>query len=137
LGKKLTECECFGLLAGQHLGRVVLVDDRGPIAFPVNFVLDRHSVVFRSGEGAKLDAAGRGACVAFEVDGADEATRTGWSVLVRGEAADRGAQRRAVAVVGLARVRVASPDRCLRDLRPCRGHPGWRIVDGNMPGELR
>jgi nitroimidazol reductase NimA-like FMN-containing flavoprotein (pyridoxamine 5'-phosphate oxidase superfamily) len=66
----------------------VLVDDRGPIAFPVNFVLDRHTVVFRSGEGTKLDAAGRGAPVAFEVDGADEATRTGWSVLVRGEASE-------------------------------------------------
>jgi uncharacterized protein len=42
-------------------------------------LMDRHSVVFRSG---------RGACVAFEVDGADEATRTGWSVLVRGEATE-------------------------------------------------
>ncbi len=29
--QELTKSECFGLLAGQHLGRVVLVDDRGPI----------------------------------------------------------------------------------------------------------
>jgi uncharacterized protein len=86
--QELTESECFGLLAGQHLGRVVLVDDRGPIAFPVNFILDRNTVVFRSGEGTKLDVAGRGAAVAFEVDGAEEATRTGWSVLVRGQASE-------------------------------------------------
>jgi uncharacterized protein len=86
--QELTESECLGLLAGQHLGRVVLVDDRGPIALPVNFVLDRNTVVFRSGDGTKLDAAVRGAPVAFEVDGADEATRTGWSVLVRGAASE-------------------------------------------------
>jgi hypothetical protein len=29
--QELTKQECFGLLAGQHLGRVVLVDDRGPL----------------------------------------------------------------------------------------------------------
>jgi hypothetical protein len=83
----LTKSECLGLLAAQHLGRIVLVDDRGPIALPVNFVVDRHTVVFRTDEGTKLDVVvGGGASVAFEIDGADEATRTGWSVLVRGEA---------------------------------------------------
>ncbi len=86
--QELTKDECFRLLAGQHLGRLVLVDDRGPIALPVNFVFDQHTVLFRTYEGTKLDVASRGARVAFEVDGVDEATRTGWSVLVRGEAAE-------------------------------------------------
>lgn len=86
--QELTKSECFGLLAGHHLGRVVLVDDRGPVAFPVNFILDRHTVLFRTDEGTKLDLAGRGAQAAFEVDRTDEATRTGWSVLVRGEAVE-------------------------------------------------
>jgi len=86
--QELTKQECFGLLAGQRLGRVVLVDDRGPLALPVNFVLDHYTVLFRSDQGSKLDEAGRGARVAFEVDGVDEATRTGWSVLVRGEATE-------------------------------------------------
>ncbi|HZD00325.1 MAG TPA: pyridoxamine 5'-phosphate oxidase family protein [Actinomycetes bacterium] len=85
---ELSKDECFRLLAGQHLGRLVLVDDRGPIALPVNFVLDEHTVLFRTDEGTKLDVASRGARVAFEVDGVDEATRTGWSVLVRGEVAE-------------------------------------------------
>jgi len=40
--QELTNSECFGLLASQHLGRLVLVDDRGPIAFPVNFVRQLH-----------------------------------------------------------------------------------------------
>jgi len=83
--QELTKSECFELLAATHLGRVAMVDDRGPIALPVNFILDRHMVVFRTGEGAKLDAARCGAPVAFEVDGTDTATLTGWSVVVRGE----------------------------------------------------
>ena len=86
--QELTKQECFGLLAGQHLGRVVLVDDRGPLALPVNFVVDQHSVLFRTDEGTKLAVASRGSRVAFEVDGTEEATRTGWSVLVRGEAVE-------------------------------------------------
>jgi nitroimidazol reductase NimA-like FMN-containing flavoprotein (pyridoxamine 5'-phosphate oxidase superfamily) len=85
---ELTKSECFRILAGEHLGRVAVVDDRGPVVFPVNFVLDRHTVVFRTDEGTKLDAAARGSRVCFEVDGTDEAARTGWSVLVRGEAAE-------------------------------------------------
>jgi nitroimidazol reductase NimA-like FMN-containing flavoprotein (pyridoxamine 5'-phosphate oxidase superfamily) len=86
--QELTKSECFELLAGERLGRVAVVDDQGPIVFPVNFVLDRHMVVFRTDEGTKLDAACRGSRVAFEIDGTDEAARTGWSVLVRGEATE-------------------------------------------------
>jgi len=67
---------------------VAIVDGRGPIVLPVNFVLDRHMVVFRTDEGTKLDAASRGGRVAFEIDGADAAAHTGWSVLVRGEAVE-------------------------------------------------
>jgi uncharacterized protein len=86
--QELTKGECFQLLAGAQLGRVAVVDDRGPVVFPVNFVLDRHMVVFRTDEGTKLDAAARGGRVAFEVDGADATAHTGWSVVVRGEAVE-------------------------------------------------
>ena len=83
--QEMTREECFGLLADQHLGRVVFVDDHGPLALPVTFILDHYTVVFRTDEGTKLEAASRRGRVAFEIDGVDEATRTGWSVLVRGE----------------------------------------------------
>jgi uncharacterized protein len=86
--QELTKDECFSLLASQRLGRVVLVDERGPLALPINFVLDQHTVLFRTDEGTKLDVAIRGGPVAFEIDGVDEATRTGWSVLLRGEATE-------------------------------------------------
>src|SRR3974377_345971 len=86
--QELSKSECFGLLARAGVGRVAFVDDLGPMVLPVNFVLDRHMVVFRTDGGAKLDAAGRGSRVAFEVDGTDEAARTGWSVVIRGEAVE-------------------------------------------------
>ncbi len=84
--QELSKSECFRLLGRERLGRVAIVDDRGPVILPVNFVLDRHMVVFRTDEGTKLDVACRGSRVAFEVDGIDAAAHTGWSVLVRGEA---------------------------------------------------
>lgn len=83
--QELTKSECFDLLAREPLGRIAIVDDQGPAVFPVNFIFDKHMVVFRTDEGSKLDAACRGSRVAFEIDGIDAATRTGWSVLIRGE----------------------------------------------------
>jgi uncharacterized protein len=91
--QELTKAECFELLADEHLGRVAVVDDRGPVVFPVNFVLDRHTVVFRTEQGTKLHAAHRGGRVCFEADRTDAAARSGWSVIVRGEiteVTDRG-----------------------------------------------
>ena len=83
--RELTKSECFELLAGEQLGRLAVVDDRGPVVFPVNYVLDRHTVVFRTEAGTKLHAASRGSLACFEVDGFDAASRSGWSVIVRGE----------------------------------------------------
>jgi len=83
--RELTRSECFELLATARLGRVAVIDDRGPVVFPVNYVLDRHTVVFRTEPGTKLHAAIQGRRACFEADGADEAARTGWSVIVRGE----------------------------------------------------
>lgn len=76
------------MLARERLGRVAFMDDLGPVVMPVNFVLDRHAVVFRTDDGTKLDAAVRGSRVAFEIDGTDDAARTGWSVMIRGEAVE-------------------------------------------------
>jgi len=83
--RELTRSECFELLAGVQVGRVAVTDDRGPVVFPVNFVLDRHTVVFRTETGTKLHAACRASRACFEADGTDDAARTGWSVIVHGE----------------------------------------------------
>jgi len=86
--EELTRSECFGFLAGKQVGRVAVVDDVGPLVVPVNYVLDRYTVVYRTDEGTKLDAACRRSGVAFEIDEIDARTRTGWSVLLRGEATE-------------------------------------------------
>ena len=84
----LDEDECRRLLAERHLGRLAIPDFGGPVIFPVNYVLDRDLVVFRTDPGTKLDAATEREQVAFEVDAVEEATRTGWSVVVRGTLAE-------------------------------------------------
>jgi nitroimidazol reductase NimA-like FMN-containing flavoprotein (pyridoxamine 5'-phosphate oxidase superfamily) len=84
--QELSPDECQALLGGSHLGRIALVEGGRPLILPVNYVLDDKTVVFRTDQGTKLDAAVRGAPVAFEVDGVNSERRTGWSVLVRGRA---------------------------------------------------
>jgi hypothetical protein len=82
--EELDDTECRRLLAERHLGRLAIPDFGGPMIFPVNYVLDQDLVVFRTDPGSKLDAATERESVAFVVDAVDEATRTGWSVVVRG-----------------------------------------------------
>jgi nitroimidazol reductase NimA-like FMN-containing flavoprotein (pyridoxamine 5'-phosphate oxidase superfamily) len=74
---------CLALLAGEEVGRLVIVVGREPEVFPVNYALDGEAVVFRTAPGTKLEYAERGP-VAFEVDGLDRQSRTGWSVVVAG-----------------------------------------------------
>lgn len=75
--------ECMSLLSEGGIGRLAGVLDGRPLVFPVNFVLDGETVVFRTNPGTKLAAAGFGP-VAFEIDGVDSERRTGWSVVVQG-----------------------------------------------------
>lgn len=78
--------ECLELLARAPVGRIAYVEGGQPVVLPVNHVVLGSKVAFRTAEGGKLDAAVMGRQVAFEVDSYDRHTRTGWSVVVRGEA---------------------------------------------------
>lgn len=75
---------CRQLLATVRVGRVALPDDPSPTVLPVDFVLDGDRVVFRTVEGAKLDAAQARGPASFQTDGVDPTHNAGWSVLVRG-----------------------------------------------------
>jgi len=77
--------ECFRLLAREPVGRLGVVLDGRPFIFPVNYLLAGESIVFLTDAGTKLDALSRSP-VAFEVDGVDARTQTGWSVHVSGSA---------------------------------------------------
>ncbi len=58
--------------------------DGQPEIFPVNFVVQHRTVLFRTAEGTKLVSAAINSSVLFEVDGHDVAE--GWSVIVKGTA---------------------------------------------------
>lgn len=85
--EEISEAECLALLAGRSVGRLVVVHEDGPQAFPVNYVLDGHTVAVRTDPGTTLDWATLGR-VAFEVDDIDEERHQGWSVLVQGVGRD-------------------------------------------------
>ena len=80
----LSSDECFTLLGQETVGRLVYVDDLGPAAVPVDYALAGHGIVFRSEDGSKIRGVREKHDVAFEVDHIDKASRSGWSVLVRG-----------------------------------------------------
>jgi len=82
----LSREECFRLLATQAVGRIGITVQALPAVLPVNFGLLGESVVFRTIPGTKLDAATNKTVVAFEVDSYEPDGRSGWSVLVIGEA---------------------------------------------------
>jgi nitroimidazol reductase NimA-like FMN-containing flavoprotein (pyridoxamine 5'-phosphate oxidase superfamily) len=85
---RLTTAECRELLDRHHFGRLGFIDSVGvlPSIIPVNYLLDDDKIVIRTDAGSKLNAAIRGAPVAFEVDSVDETHEVGWSVVVRGRA---------------------------------------------------
>jgi nitroimidazol reductase NimA-like FMN-containing flavoprotein (pyridoxamine 5'-phosphate oxidase superfamily) len=77
--------ECLQLLGAQKFGRLGFVVDGQPLILPVNYALHADVVLFRTGEGTKLEAA-TNARVAFEVDEVDVDAGTGWSILLQGVA---------------------------------------------------
>ena len=80
----LSEHECWDLLAGVTLGRLVTSVDGQPEIFPVNYVVQRHTVLFRTAEGTKLVSTAINNRVLFEVD--DHNNAEGWSVIIKGTA---------------------------------------------------
>lgn len=80
----LSERECWDLLKSVPLGRLITSLNDRPDVFPVNFVVQRRSVLFRTAQGAKLVGAAMNKNVVFEVD--DHNAVEAWSVIIRGRA---------------------------------------------------
>lgn len=84
---ELSREECLYLLAVNSFGRLAVSGGgEAPLIRPVSYVFDERSqsVAFRTAVGSKLHFLTRAARAAFEVDGVDEAAKTGWSVIVAG-----------------------------------------------------
>ena len=82
----LDRAECLRLLHTVSLGRIAITSGALPTILPINFRVDGDRILFRTGVGTKLDAATRGAVVAFEADAFDSMYHAGWSVVVTGVA---------------------------------------------------
>jgi nitroimidazol reductase NimA-like FMN-containing flavoprotein (pyridoxamine 5'-phosphate oxidase superfamily) len=80
----LSEHECWDLLSITALGRIVTSVDGQLEIFPVNFVVQCRTVLFRTAEGTKLVSAAINNQVLFEAD--DHNVEEGWSVIVKGTA---------------------------------------------------
>jgi len=81
----LSRDECLRLLASQTFGRLAVAMDT-PVIRPINYVFDEpsQSVVFRTADGSKLHALLLAGNAAFEIDGIDPGSETGWSVIIVG-----------------------------------------------------
>jgi hypothetical protein len=82
----LPEHACWELVRTAEVGRIAVCTTDGPDVFPLNFVVDHGTIVFRSAEGSKLSAALASTPVAFEVDGYDVSAKEAWSVVIKGKA---------------------------------------------------
>jgi nitroimidazol reductase NimA-like FMN-containing flavoprotein (pyridoxamine 5'-phosphate oxidase superfamily) len=86
--EELDAQQCWQLLRANEVGRLAVSITDHPDIFPVNYVVDRGTVVFRTAEGTKLAAAVLGRAVAFEIDGYDAARGEAWSVVIKGRATE-------------------------------------------------
>lgn len=82
----LSDEQCYDLLRATSVGRLAVDIAGQPDIFPINFVVDRTDIVFRTDAGTKLAGAVLGRHVAFEIDGYEPDERVAWSVIVKGVA---------------------------------------------------
>jgi uncharacterized protein len=78
--------ECLHRLRETPVGRLGFVSAGESVILPVNHAVDGSTVVFRTAPGSKMDVAVAAGNVVYEIDSFDPATRTGWSVVVKGTA---------------------------------------------------
>jgi hypothetical protein len=76
--------QCWAALRSVELGRLAFVAEDGQEILPVNYVVDRGSVVVRTSTGSRISLVADGRQLAFEADGHSEGQA--WSVVVKGHA---------------------------------------------------
>lgn len=83
--ERLAPDDCWDLLDQTNVGRLAVLVDGHPDVFPVNYVLDGDSIVFRTGAGTKFWSTMTSSC-ALEIDGYEPVSEKAWSVVARGRA---------------------------------------------------
>jgi nitroimidazol reductase NimA-like FMN-containing flavoprotein (pyridoxamine 5'-phosphate oxidase superfamily) len=82
--KELSVHDCWKYLQSVSIGRIALINGEEPEIFPVNYVPNYGTVLFRTGPGTKHDALREGAVVVLEADGFNRYGTVAWSVILKG-----------------------------------------------------
>jgi uncharacterized protein len=129
--RKLTPEECLGLVPPSGVGRAAICAPTGPQIFPVNYVVDGESIVFRTSAYSALGTLAAGAEIAFEVDSVDHDHAAGWSVVAAGraEAIDDEAE------LDMLRERGLEPTAWAGGLRRTYIRLRWSSLSGRVVGE--
>lgn len=80
----MSDDEAWDLLGKEPIGRLATTIGDDIEMFPVNYVLDGQTLVFRTAQGSKLFELTVNSRVAFEVDSYD--ADGGWSIVLHGDA---------------------------------------------------
>lgn len=80
----LSEEACWARLRRTSIGRIGVIHDDQPAVYPVNYLVDGSSVVFRTRPESKISQAPLLERVAFEIDGFEPEHGDAWSVLIKG-----------------------------------------------------
>jgi uncharacterized protein len=81
---RMTRTECVARLSAARIGRVAVNAQAMPAVVPVNYVMSKDSIVFRTKANGLLARACNGSVVAFEIDRLADDGGHGWSVMVIG-----------------------------------------------------
>lgn len=82
--RELTVAECWALLRAQSFGRLAAAAAGEIDLYPINYVVDEETIVFRTAPGTKLLELTVSSRIAFEIDRID--TAEAMSVVLKGHA---------------------------------------------------
>ena len=81
---ELSDQASWDLIASKHFGHLGLSHAGRPDIFPVNYLADGRTILFRTASGSKLFELSENRYVAFEVDA--ETPQSVWSIVAKGTA---------------------------------------------------
>ena len=118
--------QCWRLLERCSVGRLGFAAEAEQLILPVNYAVDGHSIVVRTGRTVMLEALGPGATVAFEVDGSDAVVGD------RVERPAQGPRLRDGVASRRGRAAAGAPAVGVRPTRPLAAHSA---LVGHRPGD--
>jgi|SRR5215217_1986139 len=78
--------DCWKYLRSASICRVAVMSGEMPDIFPVNYLPNYGTLIFRTGPGTKLDALLASPAIALEADGLNSYGTIAWSVVIKGTA---------------------------------------------------